>query len=99
MSLALRAAGIDELVLHTGQHYDPELSQVFFDELSLGEPALKMVSPALKVFSSDTATTWLIPASEMNVKYGFLFKLSRESRPSFEKTSIDFFEPESRRAP
>src|ERR1700720_3937155 len=38
LSAAFRAAGIDEVVLHTGQHYDPELSQVFFDELGLGEP-------------------------------------------------------------
>ncbi len=35
LSLALRDAGIDEVVLHTGQHYDRELSQVFFDELEL----------------------------------------------------------------
>src|SRR6266699_3016970 len=33
LSLALREARIDEVVVHTGQHYDPELSQVFFDEL------------------------------------------------------------------
>jgi UDP-GlcNAc3NAcA epimerase len=39
LSLALRDAGIDDVVLHTGQHYDPELSQVFFDELGLAEPA------------------------------------------------------------
>ena len=38
LSLALRAAGIDELVVHTGQHWDPEMSQVFFDELGLPEP-------------------------------------------------------------
>ena len=38
LSAALRDAGIDEVVLHTGQHYDPELSQVFFDELGLGKP-------------------------------------------------------------
>src|ERR1700687_3886416 len=38
LSAALRDAGIDEAVLHTGQHYDPELSQVFFDELGLGKP-------------------------------------------------------------
>jgi UDP-GlcNAc3NAcA epimerase len=37
-SVALRERGIDEVVLHTGQHYDPQLSQVFFEELSLGEP-------------------------------------------------------------
>jgi UDP-N-acetylglucosamine 2-epimerase len=39
LSLALREAGIDEVVLHTGQHYDDELSRVFFDELGLAEPA------------------------------------------------------------
>src|SRR5918911_3739410 len=38
LSVALRARGIDEVVVHTGQHYDPELSQVFFDELELAEP-------------------------------------------------------------
>ena len=38
LSVALRDAGIDEVVLHTGQHYDRELSQVFFDELGLAEP-------------------------------------------------------------
>ena len=38
LSIALREAGIDEVVLHTGQHYDDELSRVFFDELGLPEP-------------------------------------------------------------
>ena len=42
LSLALREAGIDERLLHTGQHYDPELSQVFFDELGLAEPAYRL---------------------------------------------------------
>jgi UDP-GlcNAc3NAcA epimerase len=39
LSIALRERGIDEVTLHTGQHYDPELSRVFFDELDLPEPA------------------------------------------------------------
>ena len=38
MSIALRAAGIEEIGVHTGQHYDHELSQLFFDELQLPEP-------------------------------------------------------------
>ena len=42
LSLALRAAGIEEVVLHTGQHYDARLSQVFFDELSLAAPAYSL---------------------------------------------------------
>src|SRR5689334_7714068 len=42
LSLALRDAGVDEVVLHTGQHYDRALSQVFFDELSLAEPDYRL---------------------------------------------------------
>jgi UDP-GlcNAc3NAcA epimerase len=42
LSVALRDAGIDEVVLHTGQHWDRELSQVFFDELGLEEPAYRL---------------------------------------------------------
>jgi UDP-GlcNAc3NAcA epimerase len=42
LSLALRDKGVEELVLHTGQHYDPELSQVFFDELRLDPPAYRL---------------------------------------------------------
>ena len=38
LSLALRDAGIEEVVVHTGQHWDDELSQVFIDELGLDEP-------------------------------------------------------------
>jgi UDP-N-acetylglucosamine 2-epimerase (non-hydrolysing)/UDP-GlcNAc3NAcA epimerase len=38
LSVALREAGIDEVVLHTGQHYDDEMSRVFFEELGLGAP-------------------------------------------------------------
>jgi len=28
----------EEILVHTGQHYDPELSEVFFDQLELAEP-------------------------------------------------------------
>jgi UDP-GlcNAc3NAcA epimerase len=42
VSEALRDAGIEEVVVHTGQHYDPELSQVFFDELGLGAPRYRL---------------------------------------------------------
>jgi UDP-GlcNAc3NAcA epimerase len=42
LSLALRKQGVDEVVLHTGQHYDPELSGVFFDELGLEPPAHRL---------------------------------------------------------
>ena len=42
VSIALRDAGIDEVVLHTGQHYDRELSDVFFEELELPAPAYRL---------------------------------------------------------
>ena len=42
LSVALRDAGIDEVVLHTGQHWDPDMSQVFFDELAIPEPAYRL---------------------------------------------------------
>jgi UDP-N-acetylglucosamine 2-epimerase len=42
LSVALRAAGVDEVVLHTGQHWDPEMSAVFFEELELPEPRYRL---------------------------------------------------------
>lgn len=35
---ALHGAGIDERLLHTGQHYDDNMSDVFFRELGIPEP-------------------------------------------------------------
>jgi len=42
LSLALREAGLDEVVLHTGQHWDADMSAVFFEELGLPEPAYRL---------------------------------------------------------
>ncbi|HWG56107.1 MAG TPA: UDP-N-acetylglucosamine 2-epimerase (non-hydrolyzing) [Gaiellaceae bacterium] len=50
LSLALREAEIDEVSLHTGQHYDAEMSAVFFDELGLAAPRY-----SLDLRSSDAA--------------------------------------------
>ena len=38
VSKALREAGHNEFLLHTGQHYDHGMSQVFFDEMGIREP-------------------------------------------------------------
>jgi UDP-GlcNAc3NAcA epimerase len=38
VSRALEAAGIEEVLLHTGQHYDYGMSDVFFEELGMREP-------------------------------------------------------------
>ena len=42
LALALREAGIEEVSLHTGQHYDRELSQVFYEELALQPPSYSL---------------------------------------------------------
>jgi UDP-GlcNAc3NAcA epimerase len=42
LSAALRGEGIDEVVLHTGQHWYHVLSQVFFDQLGLAEPRYRL---------------------------------------------------------
>jgi UDP-GlcNAc3NAcA epimerase len=36
---ALREAGISERIIHTGQHFDALMSDVFFDELDIPKPA------------------------------------------------------------
>jgi UDP-GlcNAc3NAcA epimerase len=38
VSVAMIEAEVDEILLHTGQHYDYEMSQVFFDELGIPSP-------------------------------------------------------------
>jgi UDP-N-acetylglucosamine 2-epimerase len=39
---ALRARGAEEWLVHTGQHYDRNMSQVFFDELGLRAPDVNL---------------------------------------------------------
>ncbi len=41
-SLALRAAGVEEIVVHTGQHYDESMSGRFFTELGLAPPHVNL---------------------------------------------------------
>ncbi len=39
VSIALKNIGIEEQIIHTGQHYDDKMSQVFWDELGIPKPA------------------------------------------------------------
>ena len=42
MNRQCREKGIDEILVHTGQHYDDNLSQVFFDELGIPRPDINL---------------------------------------------------------
>lgn len=42
LSRALRAAGLHEDLVHTGQHYDDAMSGAFFRQLGLPEPAINL---------------------------------------------------------
>jgi len=42
VSSALVDAGIEEIMVHTGQHYDWDMSQAFFSELRLPEPSFNL---------------------------------------------------------
>jgi UDP-GlcNAc3NAcA epimerase len=38
VSRALKKAGISEIIVHTGQHYDHNMSEVFFEEMEIPKP-------------------------------------------------------------
>jgi len=42
VSKALRKAGHEEFLVHTGQHYDHALSQIFFDEMGIPQPDVNL---------------------------------------------------------
>jgi UDP-N-acetylglucosamine 2-epimerase len=42
VSRALAEAGLEEFLLHSGQHYDRAMSDVFFEELDLRPPDLNL---------------------------------------------------------
>jgi UDP-GlcNAc3NAcA epimerase len=67
LSVALRTAGIDELVVHTGQHWDRELSQVFFEELGLGEPTYRLESHTRDVDAMQPGIVSAIAAERPDV--------------------------------
>jgi len=75
LSLAFRDHGIDEAVVHTGQHYDAELSQVFFEELGLAEPRHRLdlrtsdpaqMEPEIAGAARDEQPDWMLVYGDTN---------------------------------
>jgi UDP-GlcNAc3NAcA epimerase len=75
LSAALRDAGIDEVVVHTGQHWDPALSAVFFDELGLADPSVTLdlrtadvaaIEAALRAVIADRAPDAVLVYGDTN---------------------------------
>jgi UDP-GlcNAc3NAcA epimerase len=75
VSVALREAGIGEAVLHTGQHWDAEMSAVFFDELGLPEPAYRLdlrtadaetMEPAIRGAVAAERPDWVLVYGDTN---------------------------------
>ena len=75
LSLALREHEIDEIVVHTGQHYDRELSDVFFEELGLGEPDYRLnlhtadaavMEPAIAEAIAGERPDWVLVYGDTN---------------------------------
>ena len=79
LSEALRDAGHDEVVVHTGQHYDRDLSEIFFEELALAPPAhrlgigglprdemLARMQPALEHVFRAEEPDWVIVFGDTN---------------------------------
>ena len=75
VSVALRAAGVDEAVLHTGQHWDAALSGVFFHELELPEPAYRLdlrsadpeaMRPGIAAAIGDARPDWVLVYGDTN---------------------------------
>ncbi len=75
LSLAFRDHGIEEAVVHTGQHYDRELSQVFFEELGLPEPRHRLdlrtadparMEPAIAEVARGESPDWVLVYGDTN---------------------------------
>jgi UDP-GlcNAc3NAcA epimerase len=75
LSVALREAGLEETVVHTGQHWDPEMSAVFFEELGLPEPAYRLdlrtadpatMEPAIRAVVERELPDWVLVYGDTN---------------------------------
>jgi UDP-GlcNAc3NAcA epimerase len=75
LSVALREGGLEEVVVHTGQHYDRELSEIFFEELRLPPPVHRLdlhtadverLTPAIAATVRTEQPNWVLVYGDTN---------------------------------
>jgi UDP-GlcNAc3NAcA epimerase len=75
VSAALRESDIEEVGLHTGQHWDRELSDVFYEELGLPEPRYRLdlhtaeaetMRPAIAAVLAEERPDWTLVYGDTN---------------------------------
>ncbi len=75
LSLALRVAGVEEVVIHSGQHWDDALSGVFYEELELPEPQHRLdlrtadagaMEPAIEAILRTERPDWVLVFGDTN---------------------------------
>ena len=75
VSAALHRAGIEEVGLHTGQHWDRDLSDVFYEELGLPEPRYRLdlhtadaetMRPQIAAVLAEERPEWTIVYGDTN---------------------------------
>ena len=50
-----RRGGIEHVLVHTGQHYDDRMSEIFFEQLGVGEPDIRLEVGAGHARADDRA--------------------------------------------
>jgi UDP-N-acetylglucosamine 2-epimerase len=75
VSAALRDAGIEDVGVHTGQHWDPDLSDIFYAELGLPEPRYRLdlhtadsetMRPAIAAALAQEQPDWTLVFGDTN---------------------------------
>ncbi|MET0812450.1 MAG: UDP-N-acetylglucosamine 2-epimerase (non-hydrolyzing) [Microbacterium sp.] len=79
IAVAAAAAGVEHVIVHTGQHYDPMLSDVFFDDLGIPAPDVHLgvgsgshgvqtgaILGALDAIFEEHAPDWVLAYGDTN---------------------------------
>ena len=102
LSVALREAGIDEVVLHTGQHWDPAMSQIFFDELGIPEPAYRLdlrtsdpvaMTPPIREAIEAERPDWVLVYGDTNSTLAGAHAAGEETAVAHVEAGLRSFDP------